>query len=892
MPLTMPVDGTPESMATFVEAVRLENLKRSGYQMRGYFPDDGPYRRELYPKHMAFLEAGKVHRERTLMGANQCLMPWTPIETGRATRQIGEMLGEAAFDVRSWDGRIRCTSQAGRVFLKGIEPAFRLELASGQWIDCTHRHRVLTIEGWLSVSQIIQRASGLRYWSTPPDYQASYATDGRHDGARPQHVSGSDPRALPSGADAQTRSRSPSSPGDGEVRRSRCIRTFQCDDHPSNVDDPDQISALCAPFQDPTDDIDAQWPSDVRQAAWRCATASRRWPTSHADAAHRPFVVDRVENGSRVSDRMLMLPHVTGQTIEQSTSTCIPALSWREFLEAAPYTVMFCPSSHIPLIGGQRIISVIPIGCQPVLDMTVESTHCYVSEGVISHNSGKTLLGAYEMTCHLTGLYPPWWKGRRFDRNVKAWAAGDTAKTVRGIIQLKLMGPYGSAGTGMIPKHVIEHVTHKTGVPQALEQIWVKHVNGKLSTLELKCHPAGTRIQMMDGSWAPIETIRLHDTVRVADGSARSVEQVHAYKNRPTVRVVTRSGEVVATSNHPFHTVNRDWVDCGDLKVGDVLSVATSYDDADSIPQEDWRVRMTALMIGDGCCRGKTPLFTCNEPPIVEMVKQSLPRDLYVVPIKDTISYKISSHLHKENRLKDSLESDGLWGRKSVTKFIPAWVFRLPRRQRVNFLRWLFGCDGTINSKIASYTSSSERLADDVRLLLWSLGIYSPVGKHFVTCPTAKGKKFPAWYVTMYGENRHKFSEIGKLNRSDKCKLKPRPKGPVGEIVKIEDAGLQDVFCVGVESVHELIANGYRVGNSYDQRREAFQGTVIDVIWLDEEPPEEIYTECLMRTMTCDGMVYMTFTPLYGVTRLVLSFLSAIDDQHDGIPRVHIEGTH
>ena len=61
---------------------------------------------------------------------------------------------------------------------------------------------------------------------------------------------------------------------------------------------------------------------------------------------------------------------------------------------------------------------------------------------------------------------------------------------------------------------------------------------------------------------------------------------------------------------------------------------------------------------------------------------------------------------------------------------------------------------------------------------------------------------------------------------------------------------------------------------SYDQRREAFQGTTMDVIWLDEEPPEAIYTECLMRTATTDGIVYMTFTPLQGVTPLVLSFMS------------------
>jgi phage terminase large subunit-like protein len=60
---------------------------------------------------------------------------------------------------------------------------------------------------------------------------------------------------------------------------------------------------------------------------------------------------------------------------------------------------------------------------------------------------------------------------------------------------------------------------------------------------------------------------------------------------------------------------------------------------------------------------------------------------------------------------------------------------------------------------------------------------------------------------------------------------------------------------------------------SYDQGREAFQGTEQDGIWLDEEPPESVYTECLLRTMTNNGMVMLTFTPLRGLSSVVLSFM-------------------
>lgn len=60
---------------------------------------------------------------------------------------------------------------------------------------------------------------------------------------------------------------------------------------------------------------------------------------------------------------------------------------------------------------------------------------------------------------------------------------------------------------------------------------------------------------------------------------------------------------------------------------------------------------------------------------------------------------------------------------------------------------------------------------------------------------------------------------------------------------------------------------------SYDQRRESFQGTAQDFIHLDEECPQDIYGECLVRTMTTNGIVYLTFTPLSGLTPLVLDFL-------------------
>jgi phage terminase large subunit-like protein len=60
---------------------------------------------------------------------------------------------------------------------------------------------------------------------------------------------------------------------------------------------------------------------------------------------------------------------------------------------------------------------------------------------------------------------------------------------------------------------------------------------------------------------------------------------------------------------------------------------------------------------------------------------------------------------------------------------------------------------------------------------------------------------------------------------------------------------------------------------SYVSGRERFQGETLDVVWLDEEPAAEIYTECLTRTNVGSNPVFMTFTPLLGVSEVVRRFL-------------------
>ena len=53
---------------------------------------------------------------------------------------------------------------------------------------------------------------------------------------------------------------------------------------------------------------------------------------------------------------------------------------------------------------------------------------------------------------------------------------------------------------------------------------------------------------------------------------------------------------------------------------------------------------------------------------------------------------------------------------------------------------------------------------------------------------------------------------------------------------------------------------------SCDQGREKFQGSSLDFVWFDEEPPKDIYQECRMRVIDKKGDIFGTMTPLKGLT--------------------------
>lgn len=151
--------------------------------------------------------------------------------------------------------------------------------------------------------------------------------------------------------------------------------------------------------------------------------------------------------------------------------------------------------------------------------------------------------------------------------------------------------------------------------------------------------------------------------------------------------------------------------------------------------------------------------------------------------------------------------------------------------------------------------------------------------------------RYPVWWPGATFDGATRFWAAGKTNETTRDIIQAKLFGKVtgsgtgkhvsgtglipyeliGDLTwKAGVSDLIDTAMIQHEPTGEWSALGLK---SYQQGRGAFEGTEQDGIWLDEEPPLDVYGECLIRTATTEGLIYITFTPLEGMSEVVLQFL-------------------
>ena len=110
------------------------------------------------------------------------------------------------------------------------------------------------------------------------------------------------------------------------------------------------------------------------------------------------------------------------------------------------------------------------------------------------NRTGKTYCGCIEDAMHLTGIYPSWWEGHRFDHPIVAWVASENYEITRNVLQYKLLGGYSHEDgfvEGLIHPSLIVKKAMLAGVNGAVDYVHVKHKSGGVSSLYFKSYKQG-----------------------------------------------------------------------------------------------------------------------------------------------------------------------------------------------------------------------------------------------------------------------------------------------------------------------------------------------------------------------------------------------------------------
>jgi phage terminase large subunit-like protein len=520
---TLPEQQVRELVTPLMKAMEWERT----HKFELLFPDEGQYRRELYPRHLEFFRVGKTWRQRCFMAANRVgkAQPLDePVATPTGWRPIGDIrVGDL---VLGSDGK---PTRVTGVFPQGVRQIVRVTCSDGSWTRCDvdHLWHVRpTKKGKASdyitttAADLARRIADGERWMLPARAELKF------EGARELPI---DPYLLGLLI------------GDGGLTTDRVLLSTK---DPEIVNFCREQAALWGcELRDldgttyhfaTTRKIGGRHHNALRAALIGvglvgCNSHTKRVPAEYmvADAADRLALLQGLmdtdgtvspANGARMyySVNRALCEDVAALARSLGMNASVRHKkgkyagadhdSWLTGIAVSEHSIFRVPRKvrnqryAAIKMRGIMVETIEPDGEAPAVCIQVEAAdHLYVTRDcIVTHN---TVAGSYEVCAHLTGDYPNWWEGRVFRAPTDGWAAGDTNETTRDIIQKELLGEidYSSGkkrfdGTGIIPKEKIGRITWKQGVQDLVDTVLIKHRTGKWSRLGLKSYDQGRRV--------------------------------------------------------------------------------------------------------------------------------------------------------------------------------------------------------------------------------------------------------------------------------------------------------------------------------------------------------------------------------------------------------------
>lgn len=127
-----------------------------------------------------------------------------------------------------------------------------------------------------------------------------------------------------------------------------------------------------------------------------------------------------------------------------------------------------------------------------------------------------------------------------------------------------------------------------------------------------------------------------------------------------------------------------------------------------------------------------------------------------------------------------------------------------------------------------------------------------------------------AWAAGVTGESTRDTVQRVLLGRPNEWGTGAIPKDAILDITMARGVADQ----VDTITVRHECGEASLIGlKSYEKGREKWQGETLHWVWYDEEPSLDIYSEGVTRTNATGGLVWVTFTPLLGMSDVVRRFL-------------------
>nr|WP_202421984.1 PhoH family protein [Gordonia sp. SID5947] len=353
-----------------------------------------------------------------------------------------------------------------------------------------------------------------------------------------------------------------------------------------------------------------------------------------------------------------------------------------------------------------------------------------------------------------------------------------------------------------------------------------------LAYMRGRAQPLSTRVLTPEG-FRPIGDLAVGDEVIGSNGAPTEVRGVYPQGFKDIVRVTTQDGATtLCSTDHLWSVYTRDdrrqgkgprvlaaKEMIGNLRAAHrhryevpVLAAPVSFD-ARPVPFDPYAL---GLMLGDGCMAGMTtPSFTTADPELVEALVEAVPG--ITARRKSDMDYvldRITSPgevITIENPVTRAMRVLGLWGSESATKFVPPQYLQNSAAVRLSVLQGLLDTDGGPVVQAGrtcrlQYTTTSDRLRDDVIFLVRSLGgvVYTSTRAAVVRTPAGANGRDIRHDAHVLDIRLPEGLTPFRLARKTAKYAAGECKEPKRYIESIDEAGTEEAVCIRVAAADSL----------------------------------------------------------------------------------------